>query len=379
MGYKSACSKQNQQAVPLDLTSYGPVMKYLQARNARPIPTKRSSGIYDTLARSATFKTFSTIETNPDSKCLIARTVMRTRGGLEIVSEPSRNQFGNEQLLPWYVVGVAALVCGVALLAISLLGPLWLESIQYRTSQSGIWQTEGGDLVNLILMVPLLLIGGVLQMLRRDGAKYFLVLTPLTLMYVGLSLGLGQEWGNPEYTGNVENYAWLYLVIIIGGLLLLISTLSMFRPEDAPEFKPRGLKIYVAVMALFLLLFALMWMSELVEVISTGNTSSGSYEETPVVWWLVRYFDLGITIPLGFVALYLLLTKPRRAYAMVLLFFGFFVTLGSGVLAMALVMIANDDPTMQATALPVFGALAALAWGGLLFLLKDRLRGLFRR
>ncbi|HEX9907505.1 MAG TPA: hypothetical protein VGB78_03440 [Thermoplasmata archaeon] len=293
------------------------------------------------------------------------------------MTEASQRQAWDGLLLPWYVVGVTALISGVVLMAISLLGPLWLGSIQYRTSQSGIWQIEGGDLVNLVLMVPLLLVGGVLQLLRRGSSKYFLVLTPLTLMYVGLSIGLGQEWGNPAYTGNVESYSWLYFVVIIGGLLLLISTLSMFRPEDAPDFKPRGLRIYVAVMALFLVAFALMWLSELAQVVTTGDTSSGSYHETPVIWWLVRYLDLGFTIPLGFIALYLLLTKTKRVYPLVLLFFGFFVTLGTGVLAMGVIMTLEHDPTNQASALPVFGALAVLAWIGLLYLVKDKLMRFF--
>lgn len=285
----------------------------------------------------------------------------------------------NEPLLPWYFVGVTALVSAVALMLISLLGPLGLEWIHYRTSQSGIWQTMGGDFVNLVLIVPILFIGGVLHLLRREGSKYFLILSPVTLMYVGLSLGIGQEWGNPAYTGNVENYAWLYLIVIIGGVILLVSSLPLFSERDAPEFKPRGLKIYVGVMAFFNLLFALMWLSELSQVITNGDATGGAYTETPVVWWTVRYFDLGITIPLGFLALFLLLTKPKRAYSLVLLFFGFFVTLGTGVLAMGIIMTINDDPAAQSGALPIFGTLAALSWIGLLYLVKDKLARLLAK
>lgn len=295
------------------------------------------------------------------------------------MDDQSQSQQINEPLLPWYFVGIVALVSAVTLIAISVLGPLGTESIQYRTSQSGIWQTQGGDFVNLFLVAPILLIGGILHLLRREGSKYFLVLTPVTLMYVGLSLGIGQEWGNPEYTGNVENYAYLYLIIIIGGVILLVSSLPLFTERDAPEFKPRGLKIYVGVMALFNLLFAMMWLSELTQVITTGDTTGGAYTETPVIWWVVRYFDLGITIPLGFLALYLLLIKPKRAYSLVLLFFGFFVTLGTGVLAMGIIMTINDDPTAQSGGLAIFGTLALLSWIGLLYLVKDKIVGYLKR
>ncbi len=278
-----------------------------------------------------------------------------------------------DSFLPWYFVGAVAIVSGVALAAVALLGPLVLGTIEYRTSASGVWQIEGGDLVNLVLITPILILGGVLHLMRRPGARYLLILSPVTLMYTGLSLGMGQEWGNPAYDGNVEQYAWLFLVLIIGGLILLIASLSMFTERDAPVFRRRSLRIFVAVMCLFLIMFAVMWLSELTEVMSTGDTSTGSYEATPTLWWIVRYLDLGITIPLGFVGLFLLLTKPERSYPLVLLFFGFFVTLGTAVLSMGVIMTMNDDPEAQPGALLVFGILAAISWFGLLYLVKDKL------
>ena len=284
----------------------------------------------------------------------------------------------NELLIPRYAACVAAFVCAGTLIAIALLGPLGVESIRYRTSQSGIWQTEGGDLVNLLLIAPILLIGGALHLFRKEVAKYFLILSPITLIYTGLSLGIGQEWSNPAYTGNVEDYSPLFLILVVGGLLLLVASLSMFDPKDAPEFKPKRLRIFVGVMSLFLLLFAFMWLKELFDVVSTGDTSSGSYRETPTVWWTIRYLDLGVTIPLGFLALYLLLTKPKRTYSLVLLFFGFFITLGTAVFSMGVIMTFNNDPEAQPGALPIFASLMLLSWAGLLYLVKDKLHWPFK-
>ena len=51
----------------------------------------------------------------------------------------------DKDLIPWYVVGATALICAAALILISVLGPLVLGTIHYRTTQSGIWQTEGQD------------------------------------------------------------------------------------------------------------------------------------------------------------------------------------------------------------------------------------------
>ena len=267
----------------------------------------------------------------------------------------------------------------IALALIALLGPLVLGEIHYRTSQSGIWQVQGGDLANLVLAVPLLFIGGALHLFRREGAKYFLILPPLTLIYTGLSLGIGNEWGNPAYTGNAENYWWLFLTVIIGGLVVLIASLSMFTPKDAPEFNRRSLRVYVALMSLFLLVFAAMWISEISQVVSTGDTENGSYQETPTVFWVVRYLDLGFTIPLGFLSLFLLLSNPKRSYSMLMLFFGFFITMGTGVNAMAWFMWLNDDPNLQSSALVMFGAIAIMSYAGFIYIVRDKLRLLFKR
>ena len=283
------------------------------------------------------------------------------------------SQGGEGPLLPRPVVAVTAFICAAVLVALVALGPLFTGTIEYRTSESAVFQTEGQDLANLFVITPILLLGGVLHLMRREGAKYLLVLPPITLMYVGISYGIGQEWSDPSYTGNVENYAWLFLVLVIGGLLLLVGALSLFAPSDAPEFGKKGLRVYVALMAIFLLVFAMMWLSELVEVMSTGGTESGNYESTPTLWWTIRFLDLGVTIPLGYLALFLLLSNPRRSYPLVLLFFGFFVTMGTAVCAMGWIMYFNDDPEMQSASLVVFTSLAMLSYAGLLYMVKEKL------
>ena len=204
---------------------------------------------------------------------------MKIRMANEVHGKPE-----HESLIPLSVVCGTGLVCAAVLVVIAILGPLGTGDIEYRTSQSGIWQLEGQDVGNLVIVMPSLLIGCILLILRRDGAKYLLILAPVTLIYAGLSIGIGQEWGNPAYPGKIERYSWLFLILVIGGLILLIATLSMFSREDCPRFRQRGLNVYVAVMSVFLLLFAMMWISELAEVISSGSTSSGSYEATPTVW-----------------------------------------------------------------------------------------------
>lgn len=275
-------------------------------------------------------------------------------------------------LIPWYVTGTVAILCAAVLLAMAALGPSGTGDLEYRTSQSGIWQVMGQDLADLLLLAPILLIGGVLQLMRKDVSKYFLVLTPLTLMYTGFSLGIGQEWN--MYDGNVEDYFWMFLALVIGGLLLLIGVLPRFGPGQGTGFQKRGLTAFVLVMGLVMLMFAGMWLGQINEVVATGDLSDGSYADSPNVFWTIRFLDLGICVPLGFVSLFLLLRRPEKGYPLVLLFFGFFLTMAVTVNAMALVMVQNDDPAIEAmgAGLYIFPAMAAVFLVGLYYLLKHR-------
>ncbi len=275
------------------------------------------------------------------------------------------------ELLPRGAIVIAAFLGAIVVAAMAILGPLGLRVIQYPVSQSGTYQAMGVDATNLIIMVPVLLIGGSLLLFRRDSAKYFLILAPVTLFSLAIEAGAGEEWS--LYAGNLERYVWMYIIEIVVALVLLVGVYPMFTEADVPTFPRRGLRIYVGFMTLLLALFTLMWLQEIVQVVTTGNTSSGSYQNAPSGFWTVRFMDLGVTIPLGFLGMYLLWTKPAKAYALVLLFFGFFVTMGTTVTAMGLVMFLNHDPEAQAGALVIFPLLTILAWAGLLYLIKDKL------
>ena len=187
------------------------------------------------------------------------------------------DESASDALIPGFAVALIALICAVALLLTAALGPLGIGMIHYKTSQSGTWQIEGNDFANLLLMVPLLILGALFLLLKKPASKYFLILTPITLMYTGLSYGVGEEWGNPAYTGNVENYFWLFLVLIIGGLFLMVGSFPMFSARDAPNFGRNGLRIYVGVFVLFFLIFAAMWISQILQVIDTGDLSGNAY------------------------------------------------------------------------------------------------------
>ncbi len=227
----------------------------------------------------------------------------------------------------------------------------------------------GQDAVNLVLMSPILLAGGILLLLRRPLAKLLLIATPLFLIYYALSYTIGWEWSSPAYSGNSERWFFLYLFVLVAAVIVLLYALAVFPKDVESRFRRSGLAAYSAVFVLFLLVFAGMWLKEVREVVATG-TSRG-YDIAPAAFWLVRVFDLGFSIPLGLISVYLLWARPIQAYAVVCLFYGFFFTQIAAVLAMGVTMFLTKDPTFLRRDLVVFAVLAAIIAFGFFYVRRN--------
>ncbi|WP_457559733.1 hypothetical protein [Candidatus Harpocratesius sp.] len=274
----------------------------------------------------------------------------------------------------------AAFSSGIVLILLAVLGPLGLEVIKFKTSQSGIWQTQGQDLANVILIAPICIAAGYTQIKNHSISKYLLTFASLTLIYTGISYGIGQEWNHPNLTGNynIQEYFWMFLILIIDGLIMMIFGLMQFTEDDAPDFNSKGLKRYGFAVMGVLSLFAMMWLKEILEVVNYGDTATGSYSATPVVFWVIRYLDLGLSIPIGYIAMYLLMTRPKRAFPLMILFFGFFIGMITAVNAMAWIMFLRNDPEFQTFGLFLFGTLGFLSYGGFYYLIRKKIP-FFRR
>jgi hypothetical protein len=271
------------------------------------------------------------------------------------------------------LIGIVAILCGILVIWTTILGPMVLGKIQYQTSPSGRFQIEGAEFIYLVVLAPLCILGGVLHLKKNSNSKFILILLPITLMYNALSLGIGMEWSMSQYVGNSEHYFILYLGMIIGGLILLLFVPSMFTTEDVPEFNPRSLKIYSISLVVFMAVFSMMWIKEVFEVIQLGNTVAGTYQSAPNLFWLIRYLDLGFTIPLGYIGAYLLNTRPKKSYPVLMLFFGFFITMVLSVNSMGWNMWLKNDPDFEVVQLVVFTILMFISFAGFIFLIKHKL------
>ncbi len=267
------------------------------------------------------------------------------------------------------VVSYLAILTGLMLAYLAIQGPLYLNYIHYKTHQIVINQLLGQDAVNLYLLSPMLVLGGYLLLRKKLIAKYLLIMTPLFLFYYALSYAIGWEWMAKEYTGNSEQYFFHFLGVLISALIIMMYTLHIFPKNVKTTFKKTGLTVYTVIYSVFLILFAMMWMKEVLNVIETGT--SRAYEIAPAAFWLVRTIDLGFCIPLGLISIYLLWVRPEKAYPVQYLFYGFFITQLTAVLGMALVMFINHDPTFEVTSSVVFIILYIIVITGFLYINRN--------
>jgi hypothetical protein len=267
-----------------------------------------------------------------------------------------------------YFVALLAIISGLILIDLAVEGPLLLHHIQYKAAAVINNQLVGQDAVNLFLLSPLLIAGGIALLMRKREAAYLLAMTPLYLIYYVLSYTIGWEWGSALYTGNSEQYIFHFLFILISSLIILLYSLSLFPSQMDTTFPKKGLLVYSLLFSLFLGMFGAMWIKGIVEVMRTGTTLG--YEMAPTVFWLVRVFDLGFSIPLGFISLYLLWTRPRTTYPIQLLFYGFFFTMIIAVNAMGWMMLINNDLTFLWRDMIVFSLLGVIIFAGFWYVMR---------
>jgi hypothetical protein len=276
------------------------------------------------------------------------------------------NSFGNE--FERILVSLLAVATGLALIYLAVQGPLVLGHIRYKTAAVINNQVVGQDLVNLFLLSVILLVGGVALFLRKAIAKYLLIVTPLYLIYFVLSYTIGWEWSSSQYLGNSEKYSFYFLFILVAALIVMLYSFSVFPKDRTADFKKKGLIIYSALFAFFLMVFASMWLKEVWQVMTTG-TARG-YEIAPTAFWLVRVFDLGFSIPLGLISVYLLWARPASSFPIQFMFYGFFLTMIIAVDTMGIIMFLKDDPTFLLRDLVVFLILGLIVFSGFFYILR---------
>ena len=257
-------------------------------------------------------------------------------------------------------VGLASL--GGLIIIYAVLGPLVLDVIHFRTSASGLNQIRGGDLAALVVVAPACLAVAWLAWRGHPAAPVLALAPAMFAMYTYSQLILANEYLHQP--GNVERFFPLLLAMFILAAAVMLRCWGLVRSEGLPSSTPRlqwGSGIFLVVIAAFVVLG--LHLPTLVDALRDQPTSA-AYLEAPTLFWVVKFYDLGIVVPaaltvgIGLLRRQLWARKP--AYAIL----GGYVLLGWSVAGMAWTMLLSGDP--DASLAQVIG-MTGLAMAGAVF------------
>ena len=262
----------------------------------------------------------------------------------------------------WLAFGLILLGLGAA--AVALLGPLVADVIRYHVSEGAMNQIVGGDVAGLVLVAPVSLLAGVLVWKGHRAGPVLALGPAVYALYMYSQLSLGGDV--LSYPGNSERAFPLFLGLFVLAGAILVRAWSAIDFAGLPVPGPRvrrGLGAFLLVVAAFLTVG--LHLPGLIDAWADQPTST-EYLADPVVFWLVKFMDLGIVVPALVAAGVGLLRgrdwATRVAYGAV----GWTALLGSSVAGMAIVMQASGDPagtTANTIAFSSFAAIASwMAW-----------------
>ena len=257
-------------------------------------------------------------------------------------------------------IGLFALAGLIVVYAI--LGPLATDIIHFRTSASGLAQVRGGDLAALVVDVPGCLTVGALAWRGHRGAPVLALAPAFFAMYTYSQLILGNEY--LRIPGNIERFFPLLLVVFLVAASVALRAWSLARPERLPASSvrlTRGSGILLVVIAAMVALG--LHLPGLVDALSSQPVGA-AYLDAPTLFWVVKFYDLGIVVPAALtVGIGLLRAQPwarKPAYAIL----GAYVLIGASVAGMGWSMLLDGDPDASIT---TAAAVTAIAGAGAVF------------
>jgi hypothetical protein len=237
-----------------------------------------------------------------------------------------------DRLLAGLLVAQGALV-----VTSSVLGPLVLDVLHYRTSASGLDQIRGSDLAALAVMAPLCVWIGTLA---RDGhpAAPLLALAPAGFsVYIWTQLLFGSEFG--RLPGNVEWFAPLLLAVVGVGMAVAVRATRALRAQPRLRWSrrmERATGVLMLVVAGFVVVG--IHLSDLIDALRDHPVGVGLLT-TPNAFWVVKAMDLGLIAPASLLMGIGLLRRRSWARAPASAVLGGYALLGWSVAAMGWSMV----------------------------------------
>jgi hypothetical protein len=269
------------------------------------------------------------------------RAATRTVEGIRAVGGPREGRparaGGRRFLLLAVVLALLALGMGVS----SILGPLVLGLLRYRTSPTTLNQLEGSDAAVLFVAVPATILTALLAARRHPAAPPLAAGIGVFTMYTYAQVIVGQEY--LRLPGNVDRFFPLLLAVFVLAEAALVLGWRL-PPDDPPPPGPRvrrACALALFLVALFLVL-GLHLRTMLLAWQDPGRMTE--YVSSPTPFWLVKLMDLGIVVPAALVIGVGLWRGAAWAARPAFVLLTGYTGLGVSVTAMAVLMQVRDDP-----------------------------------
>ncbi len=245
------------------------------------------------------------------------------------------------------IPGVGLLALAAAMALATLLGPFGFGVIRFAVSESAETQLLGGEIITVVLAIPIAITAGVMTLRGLRLAPVLAIGPGIYATYMYIQYTLAPDF--TRYEGNSERAFPLYLLLALGGWLIAAHSWIAITRLDLPDPGGRLGTITGVFLRTVNLLFALAWFASIAPIVA-GRDPGSAYEADPTLFWMVRLMDLGFVIPLGTATAVALLSRlPVRA-RLLYAWHGAQTLLVSAVCGMAWMMAIRNDPEAD----PVF-------------------------
>lgn len=230
-----------------------------------------------------------------------------------------------------------------ALLALNtLLGPLGLGIIDYELDRTLDNQLLGLELVTVGLVVPALLLGAALTARGRPAGPLVVVGPAGYAAYMFVQYVLG-----PEYSTYSLTVLFHVLVASVAGGLTLwawtVSARTVSGRTAIPTVSRRTARLHAVLLAAYAGFVLLRYAGSVTGALD-GAPVGEEFEASRTFFWTIYLLDLGVVVPVTLVAAALSWRGAAAGRRAVLAVVGWFALVPPSVAAMALVMLARDDP-----------------------------------
>ncbi|GAA4580155.1 hypothetical protein GCM10023176_59170 [Micromonospora coerulea] len=243
----------------------------------------------------------------------------------------------------------------LAIATASLVGPLGLGLLTYRTSDTTLNQLLGSDAAALFVVAPLALGAALLARRRHPVAPLLATGIGGYALYTYAQVIIGQEY--LRLPGNVERFFPLLLTVFLLAEALVVlgwRAIPAHLPPPSPRLE-RTAGVTLLVVAAFLVLgqhlrpMLIAWQdpAQLTE-----------YASSPTPFWMVKLMDLGIIVPAAVATGIGVLRHAPWARRMMYALLTGYSCLAVSVAAMGVVMNVNGDPDASPALATGFGFFA---------------------